>query len=120
LPRRKHGREKDAEIPCILPFAMVEYNLAFIIGGYEMETVSLIIKIVLVIFSLFLIVVVLLQSGQKSGLSGAIGGGAEAMFGKKKARGMEAMLVKLTKVAAVGFMVLAVVLAVIQKYFMGA
>lgn len=85
-----------------------------------METVSLIIKIVLVVFSLFLIVVVLLQSGQKSGLPGAVGGGAEAMFGKKKARGMEALLVRLTKVAAVGFMVLAVVLVVIQKYWVVA
>jgi preprotein translocase subunit SecG len=82
------------------------------------DVLSLIIKIVLVAFSIFLIAVVLLQSGQKSGVPGAIGGGAEAMFGKKKARGMDALLVRLTKVAAVGFMVLAVLLVVIQKYWM--
>ena len=83
-----------------------------------MDVLSLIIKIVLVAFSVFLIAVVLLQSGQRSGISGAIGGGAEAMFGKKKARGMDALLVKLTKISAVGFMILAALLVVIQKYWM--
>lgn len=83
-----------------------------------MEVLSLIIKIVLVAFSVFLIAVVLLQSGQRSGISGAIGGGAEAMFGKKKARGLDALLVKLTKVSAVGFMILAALLVVMQKYWM--
>ncbi len=82
------------------------------------EVVSHIIKIVLVIFSVFLIAVVLLQSGQRAGVPGAIGGGAEQIFGKKKAKGMDALLVKLTKVAAVGFMILAVALALIQKYLM--
>lgn len=85
-----------------------------------MEVLSLIIKIVLVAFSVFLIAVVLLQSGQRAGVPGAIGGGAEAMFGKKKARGLDAMLVKLTKVSAIGFMVLAVALALIQKYGINA
>ncbi len=83
-----------------------------------MEILSLIIKIVLVAFSVFLIAVVLLQSGQKTGVPGAIGGGAEAMFGKKKARGMDALLIKLTKISAIGFMVLAVLLVIIQKYWM--
>jgi preprotein translocase subunit SecG len=83
-----------------------------------MEILSLIIKIVLVVFSVFLIVVVLLQSGSKQGLSGAITGGAEQIFGKKKARGMDALLVKLTKVAAVGFMVLATLLVIIHKFWM--
>lgn len=85
-----------------------------------MDVLSLIIKIILVAFSVFLISVVLLQSGQRSGVPGSIGGGAEAMFGKKKARGMDALLVKLTKLSAIGFMVLAVILAIIQKYGMGA
>lgn len=79
-----------------------------------METLSLIIKIVLVVFSVFLIAVVLLQSGQNQ--RGNVGGGAEAMFGKKKARGMDALLVRLTKISAVGFMVLSVALVLIQKY----
>ena len=43
----------------------------------------------LVIVSLSLIVVVLLQSGKSAGLSGAISGGAEQLFGKQKARGLD-------------------------------
>ena len=42
-----------------------------------MDTISLIIKIILCIFSVFLIIVVLLQSGNRTGLSGSISGGAE-------------------------------------------
>ncbi|MEA4853993.1 MAG: preprotein translocase subunit SecG [Christensenella sp.] len=83
-----------------------------------MEILSLVIKIILVAFSVFLIVVVLLQSGAKTGVPGAVGGGAEAMWGKKKARGMDALLIKLTRFSAIGFMVLAVLLVVIQKYWM--
>ena len=41
----------------------------------------------LLIVALALIVVVLLQSGSSAGLSGAISGGAEQLFGKQKARG---------------------------------
>lgn len=83
-----------------------------------MDILSLVIKIVLVAFSVFLIVVVLLQSGTKTGVPGAIGGGAEAMWGKKKARGLDATLKRMTKFSAVGFMVLAVLLVVMQKYWM--
>ena len=83
-----------------------------------MEVLALIIKIVLVAFSVFLIAVVLLQSGQRQGISGAIGGGAEQIFGKKKAKGMDALLVRLTKVAAIGFMILALLLVIMQKYWM--
>ena len=82
-----------------------------------MDIVSLIIKIVLIVFSVFLIIVVLLQSGAKQGMSGAIMGGAEQIFGKKKARGMDALLVRLTKIAAVGFMILSTLLVILTKFF---
>ena len=82
-----------------------------------MDILTLIIKIVLIIFAVFLIVVVLLQSGAKQGVSGAVMGGAEQIFGKKKARGMDALLVRLTKVAAIGFMILSALLVVIAKFF---
>ena len=83
-----------------------------------MEVLSLAIKIVLVVFAVFLIIVVLLQSGAKQGVSGAITGGAEQIFGKKKVKGMDALLIKLTKVAAIGFMILAALLAVIHTYWL--
>jgi preprotein translocase subunit SecG len=67
-------------------------------------------KILLVIASIGLILVVLLQSGKSAGLSGAIGGGAEQLMGKQKARGIDAVLGKLTVVFAVLFMVFAILL----------
>ena len=62
----------------------------------------------LVIDAIALIVVVLLQSGKSAGLSGAISGGAEQLFGKQKARGIDAVLHRITVVLAVLFFVLAV------------
>jgi len=67
-------------------------------------------KIILVIASIGLIIVVLLQSGKSAGLSGAIGGGAEQLMGKQKARGIDALLGRLTVVFAVLFMIFAIVL----------
>lgn len=61
----------------------------------------------LIIVSIGLILVVLLQSGKSAGLSGAISGGAEQLFGKQKARGMDAVLQKITIVLSVLFFVLA-------------
>lgn len=61
----------------------------------------------LVIVSLALIVVVLLQSGKSAGLSGAISGGAEQLFGKQKARGLDLVLHRVTIVLAALFFILA-------------
>jgi preprotein translocase subunit SecG len=64
--------------------------------------------ILLVIVSLGLIVVVLLQSGKSAGLSGAISGGAEQLFGKQKARGLDLVLHRVTVVLSVLFFVLTI------------
>ncbi|GGG05357.1 preprotein translocase subunit SecG [Paenibacillus abyssi] len=76
---------------------------------------ELALKIVLVIFSLGLIAVVLLQKGKSAGLAGAISGGAEHLFGKQKARGLDLFLQRLTVVLAVGFFLLALVVAYLVK-----
>ncbi len=81
-----------------------------------MGIVVLVIQLVLCVFSLFMIAVVLLQSGKSAGLSGDIAGGAETFLGKTKAKSYEGKLKKLTKIAAVGIMVLAVALVIIQVY----
>ncbi|OCA88158.1 preprotein translocase subunit SecG [Bacillus sp. FJAT-27225] len=62
----------------------------------------------LVIVSIALIVVVLLQSGRSAGLSGAISGGAEQLFGKQKARGIDLILHRITVVLSVLFFVLTI------------
>ncbi|MDN3019748.1 preprotein translocase subunit SecG [Neobacillus sp. NRS-1170] len=61
----------------------------------------------LVIVSIGLIIVVLLQSGKSAGLSGAISGGAESLFGKQKARGIDLILHRITIVLSVLFFLLA-------------
>lgn len=73
-------------------------------------------KVLLVLCSVGLIAVVLLQKGKSAGLSGAISGGAEHLFGKQKARGMDLVLQRVTLVFAVLFFVLSAVVA----YFVGA
>ena len=75
-----------------------------------MEVVSLLIKIILCLCSLFLTIVVLLQSQEAPKTSGD--GGIS-----KKARGMNVLLAKLTKIAAISFMILAIALVLIQRFF---
>ena len=70
--------------------------------------------IVLAIASLALIASVLFQSGSSAGLSGSIAGGAEELFGKKKSKGYDELLAKVTAVAALVFIVVALVLVAID------
>lgn len=66
-----------------------------------------------VVASLVLIAVVLLQSGKSAGLSGIVGGGAEALFGKKK--GLDELLGKTTVVVAALFGLTALFLGIMVK-----
>jgi preprotein translocase subunit SecG len=70
--------------------------------------------VLLVIVSIGLIGVVLLQSGKSAGLSGAISGGAEQLFGKQKARGLDLVLHRVTIVLSVLFFVLTIAVAYFQ------
>ena len=66
-----------------------------------------------VIVCLFLIAVVLLQTGKRADLAGAFGGGgSQTAFGS---RGAANLLTRLTTGAAVGFMLLALVLSVYSR-----
>ncbi|HBI0806813.1 TPA: preprotein translocase subunit SecG [Staphylococcus aureus] len=62
--------------------------------------------VLLIIDCIALITVVLLQEGKSSGLSGAISGGAEQLFGKQKQRGVDLFLNRLTIILSVLFFVL--------------
>ena len=70
--------------------------------------------IVLSLAGLVLIASILLQSGKSAGLSGAIGGGAEQLFGKKKSKGYEAILSKISVVGAVCFILCSLALVAIE------
>ena len=79
-----------------------------------MSIPMLILSIIMVLLALFLIAVVLLQSGKTAGLSGAIAGGADTFLSKNKAKTWDAKLAKATKWVAIAFLVLSLVLALIS------
>ena len=70
-------------------------------------------SIVFSIVCIALVLVVLLQSGKSSGLSGVIGGGSETFLSKNKAKSMDARLAKGTKWVAIAFMVLALIMTIV-------
>jgi preprotein translocase subunit SecG len=72
------------------------------------------VTVLLIIVSIALILLVLLQSSKSTGLSGAISGGAEQLFGKQKARGVDAVLHRLTIVCSVLFFVLTILVTYLQ------
>ena len=74
-----------------------------------MEALRVVINIIFILVCVALTVLVLMQEGKSAGL-GSISGAAETYWGRNKGRSMEGMLVKITKILAVFFMFLAVVL----------
>ncbi len=74
-----------------------------------MGALRIVITVFFILICIALVVLVLMQEGKSAGL-GAISGAAETFWDKNKGRSMEGILVKITKVLAVLFMVLAVIL----------
>ncbi len=73
------------------------------------DTIRVFLMILFVIVSFAITVFVLLQESKSSGL-GAISGAADTYWGKNKGRSMEGTFVKITKILAVAFIVIAAVL----------
>lgn len=73
------------------------------------------VTVIQVLCGLFLIAVVLLQSGKSAGLSGAIAGGADTFLSKNKAKSWDAKLARWTKWVAIGFMILTMVLTLMPN-----
>ena len=71
--------------------------------------IRIILTIIFILVSVTLSAIVLLQEGKSAGL-GAISGMADTYWGKNKGRSMEGKLVLITKILAVAFIVLAVIL----------
>ncbi len=69
--------------------------------------------IIQVIVAILLTAVVILQSGKRSGLSGAIAGGADTFMTKTKAKTWDARLAKMTKWIAIVFVILTLILNLI-------
>ena len=79
-----------------------------------MSIPKIVVTVIQILSGLFLIAVVLLQSGKSAGLSGAIAGGMDTFMAKNKAKTWDAKLAKWTKWVAILFMVLTLVLSLIK------
>ena len=74
-----------------------------------MNILKIILTVIYAIDCIALTVVVLMQEGKQQGL-GSIAGVADTYWGKNKGRSMEGKLVTITKVLAVLFVVISIIL----------
>jgi len=79
----------------------------------NISTIEIVFSAVILVFSVFLVVAVLLQQGKSHNL-GTIAGGAETFFGKEKGRAIDKILSTVTSVVSVIFVIAVVVLYVLQ------
>ena len=77
-----------------------------------MNFAQTIVAILLTLSALVMIVTVLMQSSERTGI-GAVSGAAETFFGKSKARGMDAKLALITKICTGVFVAMSIVMMLI-------
>lgn len=75
----------------------------------QVAVLRIILTIIFLIVCVILTAIVLMQEGKQQGL-GTISGAAESYWGKNKGRSMEGTLEKVTKVLAIAFIVIALIL----------
>lgn len=68
-----------------------------------------------IIFAVFIIAFVLLQSSKSAGLSGVMGGNNDTFFGKNKGRDYESMFGRFTSIVAILFLITSVTLFILLK-----
>ncbi len=78
-----------------------------------MNVWEILLGVAVILVSLAIVAVVLLQQGHRSGINGAISGGADTFLSKNKARTADARLASITKYVAIAFFVFAIIANVI-------
>ncbi len=78
-----------------------------------MTAFEIVMGIILIVMALFLVVSVLLQSGNDKRLSGAIAGGADTFLGKNRGSRLDKLLNVLTPIVAVAFAIAVIVMYVV-------
>ena len=78
-------------------------------GGIVVGVLRIIMTVIFILDCIGLTIIVLLQEGKSAGL-GTIAGAAETYWGKNKGRSMEGTMVRVTRIMAILFMLLAVLL----------
>lgn len=74
-----------------------------------MSVGEIIFGIILMLFSIAITVVVLMQEGHEQNV-GVVTGGADTFLSKNKARSVDAFLARWTKIIAIGFFVLVILI----------
>ena len=92
-------------------FWLADRSWRYILGA--LKVLEFVFGGVLIAMAIFLLVIVLAQSGKEKGLSGSISGGADTYFGKNKGRSMDKILSRVTTVTAILFGALVVALYVL-------
>lgn len=74
-----------------------------------MSAGEIILGIILILFSIGITIVVLLQEGHEQNV-GVVTGGADTFLTKNKARSVDAFLARWTKIIAIGFFLLVIIM----------
>lgn len=82
-----------------------------------MSVAEIILGIILMIFSVGITVIVLMQEGHQQNV-GVITGGADTFLSKNQARSVDAFLARWTKIIAIGFFVLVIVINAYMYFFL--
>ena len=82
---------------------------------FDLTVPEFVLALAQIVIAVSLIAIVLLQSGKRSGLSGAIAGVADTFMSKNKARTWDARLAKATKWVAIIFILLTLVLMLMRR-----
>lgn len=75
-----------------------------------MAVLETVIMVIYALVCIALTIIVLMQEGKSAGLTGAISGVADTYWGKNKGRSMEGAMEKSTKILAILFILLSIVL----------
>ncbi len=80
-----------------------------------MDVLTYVLIALLILTGVFVVAAVLMQQGKsKGGLSGTIVGGTETFYGKDKSMARDGLLSRITTIAAIVFVLLALVVYIIQ------
>ncbi|MCI1955881.1 MAG: preprotein translocase subunit SecG [Oscillospiraceae bacterium] len=82
-----------------------------------MSVAEIVLGIVLMIFSVAITIVVLMQEGHQQNV-GVITGGADTFLSKNQARSIDSFLARWTKIIAIGFFVLVILINTYMFFFL--
>ena len=81
-----------------------------------MAVLEIVIGAIILLLSLVIIFVVIMQEGHRSGINGAISGGADTFLSKGKAKAVDAVLARWTKWITVLFILVVLAFFIIKLF----